>query len=388
MSRTTSLRRRIFLSFSAVVLAVVAASALTSRFLMPTFFEQRLRARAGTGGPRGPGPGEAAVGGTGQTQVPEQIQDAYDQALNMALIVGAVVGVTLALLLAVWISRRTLRSLTEMRAATSRLAAGDFQQTIGVPAESELADLAHSINALGTELAETEQTRARLVSDLAHELRNPLASIEGYMEGLIDGVLPSTNETFSTVAAEAHRLQRLTADLSLLSKAQEGALDLRRRPVDLSEVAGSVTERLEPQFISKRVELVRRLESRLPVMADSDRLHQALTNLVGNALAHTPPGGFVEVAARSGGDVCAIDVIDTGEGIPVDRLGEVFERFTRFSSETHGTGIGLDIARTIARLHDGDVVAHSEGPGTGSTFTLTLPARTSDTGHRPADGLG
>jgi signal transduction histidine kinase len=379
MSRTTSLRRRIFSSHVAVVLAVVVASAVTSWLLTPTFFEEGLRARFGPGGPRGQGAGGAVADATAQTQVAAQVQEAYDQALTLALIVGAAVGLALALLLAAWITRRTLRPLTEMQTATARLAAGDYRQPIGVQAEAELADLADSINALGAKLADTQRTRARLVSDLAHELRNPLASIEGYMEGLIDGVVPPTTETYTTIASEAHRLQRLTADLSLLSKAQEGGLELSRQPVDLAEITRVVTGRLEPQFASGGVQLVEHLGEPLPVRGDSDRLQQALTNLIGNALAHTPAGGSVVVEGWTERGRCCVEVIDSGEGISPDQLEVIFDRFTRLSRETEGTGIGLNIARTIARLHDGDIVARSAGPGSGSTFRLTVPNRLAGT---------
>lgn len=380
MNRRSTLRGRIVLSHLAVVLAVITTGALTSRLLTPTLFEARLR--AGAGGSRGWAGGWTPGTGPGQSQVSGEVQEAYDQALTIALALAAVVGILLAIIAAVWLTRRTLRSLSDMRRATSRLAAGDYQHPISVPAEAELADLATSINTLGADLAKTQRTRARLVSDLAHELRNPLATIEGYMEGLIDGVLPANTDTFSTVASEAHRLQKLTDDLALLSKAQEGSLDLSPQPIDLADVARAVVDRLEPQFMAKEVALLPELGVQLPVTADRDRLNQALTNLIGNALTHTPPGGTVRVTGRLAPAGCTIEVSDTGEGIPPDQLDVIFQRFTRLSADRKGTGIGLNIARTIVRLHGGNLTAQSEGQGKGATFTLTLPAepRTSTEG--------
>ena len=245
------------------------------------------------------------------------------------------------------------------------------QMTEGViAAEAELADLATSINTLGARLAETEKTRAQLVSDLAHELRNPLATIEGYMEGLIDGVLPPSTETFSIVAAEANRLGRLTKDLSLLSKAQEGALELDLESVDLTDVASSVGDRLRPQYEVKGVDLIVEGPSGLRVMADRDRLTQAVMNVVGNALTHTPPGGSVSVRTSGHGAICRLDVADTGAGLHPGQEEVIFDRFTRLDADTAGTGLGLNIARTITRLHGGELTAARDGPGLGSTFTF------------------
>lgn len=370
MSRRPTLRGRIITSYVAVVVAVVGIGALTSRLLMPTLFEQRVRAGLGRTAGRGHGPGGPA---DATVTVPVDIQEAFDQALTATLIIAAAVGIVLAALLAVWLTRRMLRHLDEMQRATGRLAAGDYRHPIAVPEEAELAGLAISINRLGSELAGTEQTRARLISDLAHELRNPLATIEGYMEGLIDGVLPPTADTFTTVAEEAHRLQRLTKDLSLVARAQEGALELSLERVDLGEIVRAVTDRLRPQFEAKGVRLDREMAGSPPVSVDPERITQALTNVVGNALTHTPEGGTVTVRCEPAPGVGRVIVRDTGAGIDPGRLEEIFQRFTRLDAGGSGTGIGLNIARTIARLHGGDLTAHSDGPGTGATFTLSLP---------------
>lgn len=364
MRSRPTLRGRLVASYTAVVMAVVVAGFVTIRLLTPALFHQRIQARAGTGGPGGPG-----SAGT----LPAGVEDAYEEALTIALVVAAVIGLVVAVALATWLIRRLLGRFGDVQEASRRLAAGDYRHPIPEPEEEELADLVRSVNALGAGLAATDRTRAQLVSDLAHELRNPLATIEGYMEGLIDGVLPASADTYSTVAAEAHRLQRLTEDLSLLSKAQEGALALDLHPVDLAEVADRVTDRLRSQFEAAGVELSARLDDPLPVVVDPDRIGQALTNVIGNALGHTPAGGNVTVSGSRSQGRCRLTVTDTGAGIEPDQLEVIFSRFTRLDPQASGTGIGLNIARTIARLHEGDLTAHSRGPGAGATFTLVLP---------------
>jgi signal transduction histidine kinase len=346
----------------------MAAAAVTIRLLTPSIAQQRLQQGLQQGAGRGAGPQRPTV------TVPTEADQAWREALTNGLLVAGAIGLVLAVALAFWLSRRMLSHLTEMRAATERMAAGDYRHAVELASEAELADLGRSINALGAELADTELARAQLVSDLAHELRNPLATIEGYMEGLIDGVLPPDTATFTTVAAEANRLGRLTQDLSLLSRAQEGALDLELERVDLAEIIGAVTDRLRSQYEMKAVDLVVEMPDGMVVMADRDRLTQAAMNVVGNALTHTPAGGSVTVRGSSDGSANRVEIEDTGSGMQPEQLQVIFERFTRLDSQSPGTGIGLNIARTIARLHGGDLTAASGGPGRGATFSFLLPS--------------
>ena len=322
-------------------------------------------------------PGIAAAApvdeGTERSPVPIEIQQDYDRALTGALVVSTVIGLVIALVLGWWLTRRLLKAFTGIKDGASKLADGHYSVRVPVPPEVELADLAESVNTLADSLERTEQTRARLVSDLAHEIRNPLSTIEGYMEGLIDGVLPPSRDTYEAVAAEAHRLKRLTMDLSTLSKAQEGAIEYDFSVSNLAEVAERVAETLRPQYEINNVALSFSIPDTMPVRIDTDRVAQALTNLLGNALSHTPEGGAVEVLGTSDYRWCSIKITDTGSGIPDTQLETIFERFTRLGAGHAGTGIGLNIARTLARAHGGDITASSAGIGEGSTFELILP---------------
>lgn len=322
------------------------------------------------------GPGTYAAGVVAQTTerspIPVEIQQDYEHALTAALFVAILIGLVIALALGWWLTRRILRTFTGIKEGASMLADGHYSVRVPVPAEMELADLAESVNTLADSLERTEQTRARLVSDLAHEIRNPLSTIEGYMEGLIDGVLPPSRETYEAVAAEAHRLKRLTWDLSTLSKAQEGALEFDMAPRDLGAIVWQVADTLRPQYEINEVELVVEVPHPLPIHADDSRIAQTLTNLLGNALGHTPPGGKVTVSGRADHRWCRIAVTDTGEGIPESALEAIFERFTRLDGRQTGTGLGLNIARSLARAHGGDITVSSR-EGAGATFELELP---------------
>jgi histidine kinase len=168
----------------------------------------------------------------------------------------------------------------------------------------------------------------------------------------------------------------LTSDLALLSRAEEGALVLDIAANELGDIARSAAERLRPQFLDQDVTLAVGPLPPLPVAVDADRLAQVFTNLVGNALAHTPAGGRVWLTGGIGDDRCVIAVHDTGAGIPPDQLENIFDRFHRGEGATSGyggSGIGLTIARTIVRAHGGELNAESGGPGRGSTFTVQLP---------------
>jgi histidine kinase len=312
---------------------------------------------------------------TERSPVPVEIQEEYDRALTRGLIIATVIGLVLALGLGYLLTRRLLGTLNEVKDGARRLAEGHYDTRVAEPREAELADLAQSVNTLADSLERTAQARARLVSDLAHEIRNPLSTIEGYMEGLIDGVLPESRETYEAIAHEAHRLKRLTRDLSTLSRAQEGAIEYNFGDEDLAEITRGVINTLEPQYEVNDVTLKLTLEGALPISGDADRLAQALTNLLGNALAHTPPGGVVSVAGAADNGRCTLTITDTGAGIPDAQLETIFERFTRLDRDQPGTGIGLNIARTLVRDHDGDIVATSPGPGQGATFTVRLPGR-------------
>ena len=326
----------------------------------------------------GVGPGREAGSGTQASAVEAELGNAFNRSLMVALGVALGAGAVAAVAGAALVSRTVLRPLDRVRVAVRRMAAGHYDEQVPEPTDRELADLAGDVNALGGVLQETEQRRARLVSDLAHELRTPITSLDGFVEGLEDGVFQADAETLGAMRGETRRLLRLATDLSVLSRADEQAFDLQLEEADLGAIAAQAARGLVASFSAAGVTLSLVPMPDLPVSADSDRMGQVFTNLLRNALQHCPAGGTVTLAGKLSGVSAAVTVTDTGEGIAPEHLGHVFDRFFRIdgsSPASGGTGIGLTIARGITRAHGGDIDAASPGIGGGAAFTVTLPLR-------------
>lgn len=363
---------------SHILVAVLAGGAtyVVVRFLAPRLFDDMIGLGYGPGG-AGQGPGRT-TGGQGQGFL---LKQQFADAVDSALLIGTVVGVLAAALFGILAARRLLRPLDAVRATTREIAAGRYDVRVAVPSAAELAALASDVNTLGATLAETEARRVRLLGEVAHELRTPLTVIDGSVEGMIDGVVATGPEELGRLADEVRRLRRLADDLSTLSRAEEGRLSVTAVPVDVRAVVSAAAERLRPQAADAGLTLEVVGGDPVQVDADPDRIAQVVTNLVGNAIRATQPGGVVTVSVSGAGKDAdgraSISVADTGEGLDADDCRRVFERFYRVPGRRGGpdggSGIGLTIARQIMRAHGGDLTASSDGRGRGATFVATLP---------------
>jgi histidine kinase len=376
MKRRRSLAFRLLVANLLVVLIGAAAAFVTARLLGPHLFDDEVH-RIGMryGWSRGGGPGSGSGTGQQPAAVMDDLNDAFAGSLDLALVVGLGAGVLAAAAAAAVVSRRMLRPLERVGSAVRDMAAGAYDTRIPEPEDRELAELASDVEALGAALSATERHRTRLVSDLSHELRTPITSLDGFLEGLEDGVFEADPPTLASMRDETRRLRRLTDDLGALSRAAEGAFELRTEAMDAGEVARAAARARAAALTAAGVGLVLEDLPPLPVAADPDRLAQVFANLLDNALRHTPRGGTVTVSGRATDEEVQVSVSDTGEGIAPADLGRVFDRFFRVGGEeaAGGTGIGLTIARGIARAHGGELVARSGGLGRGATFTVTLP---------------
>jgi signal transduction histidine kinase len=359
VTRFRSVRSR--LAFSHLVVVAVGAVTVLAvgRVISPTAFDSHM----------------ATMAMSGMTNMmANDLRQSFDEAVTQALVISVAVSVVVAILAAIVATRQVAAPIDRVRAASRRLADGHYNERVEIPAELELAALADDVNHLAATLEHTELERSRLLGEVSHELRHPIATLQGYLEGMLDGVLEPSPEILSAMAGEAARLGRLAADLNLVSRVEEGSLPLEPRPLAVAALVDGIVTRLGPQFEDEDVTL--RVESGPPVstMADPDRITQILTNVIGNALSYTPAGGSVTVGWTAQAGFVDITVRDTGRGITPEDLERVFERFYRADrSAPGGTGIGLTIARALSRLHGGDLTVASSGAGGGATFTVHLP---------------
>jgi signal transduction histidine kinase len=303
---------------------------------------------------------------------------AFDDALRSALIAAGAIALLASIAVSLAVSGAIAGPATRLAAAAHRIAAGHYAERVPDTGAGELGELATSFNVMSASLEATETRRVELVGDVAHELRTPLSTIDGYLEGLEDGVIAPNDDTWRLLRGETARLTRLVDALQELWRAEARQLPLKIEAVDASSVAADVLERFAPQATARRITIGSDVPSGLSVRADRDRLIQILGNYLANAIRYSSDGSSVQVQARRLGDVVELAVTDHGPGLTPEQRVRVFERFYRVdpsrSRALGGSGIGLAIARALANAMDGRVRADSNGPGTGSTFSVALPA--------------
>jgi histidine kinase len=338
-----------------------------------------MDATSGVIGPPGP-----VTGGTDLEALVATLasQDEGNIAFEMVL-PALTVGMVAALVLSLVFSRFLLRPLRQVSAATHRLADGHYDDVLNVPREPGLAALVEDVNRLAAALADIERRRARLVSEIAHEMRTPITILSGQIEGMADGIFTPDDVMFASLADDLTRLRRLTDDLSNLSRVEEGAFTLQHSLTDVTALTRTTVEKLRPQFDDGEVTLTMAPGPPVEALLDSGRIAQVLVNLLGNALRACDPGGRVSVTVGTCDGPAPhvqITVQDDGVGIAAHDLTRIFTRFERVEhpgrpAPAGGSGIGLTIARGITRAHGGDITAASEGLGQGAAFTVRLPAR-------------
>ncbi|WP_049567755.1 sensor histidine kinase [Streptomyces sp. SBT349] len=295
---------------------------------------------------------------------------------RLLLIDAAVLGVVLLLLGAgaAWLIRLGLRPLTRMETTAGHIRGGDFARRVrGADPRTEPGRLGAAMNAMLdrveseiTARRDSERSLRHFLSDASHELRTPLTSIRGFAELARRG--GDRDEALARIEAEATRMGVLVEDLLLLARLDERPRP-ERRPVDLLELAGDLVQAARARDPRREVALDRPVP--VTVCGDALRLRQVISNLLANALTHTPPGARVVVRVGETGETAFVDVADTGPGVAPEHVPRIFDRLYR--TAPGGTGLGLPIATALARAHGGTVVLHANTPGAGATFRLELP---------------
>ncbi len=304
-------------------------------------------------------------GGTGQATL-----------LVWVLGVGLALSFPLLVGLVAWRSfSRLVNPLARVMAAADAVAEGDLSVRVPEAGPGEFGRLARSFNRMVVELERSDRLRRNLTADVAHELRTPLSILQGNLEGILDGVYQPDAEHIDLLLDETRRLNRLVEDLRTLSLAEAGQLALQRQPVDLAELLNDVATSFSGQAEASRVNLKVSIEPGKPliVSGDAGRLDQVLSNLVANALQHTPAGGTITLSAARSQEGMCLKVIDNGRGIPAEDLPNIFDRFWRSDERRQsGAGLGLAIARQLVQAHGGTISVESQ-LNQGSTFTILIP---------------
>lgn len=355
------LRSRLLLSHLIVALAALGTVLVAVSLVGPGYFSDAM----------GHQPGDP-VG----RQMDARTLAAFGEAIGTALVAAFAIALVATITLAIALSARVAGPVTSLAAAARRIASGHYAERVP-EATGEVGALAASFNEMATSLEATERRRLELVGDVAHELRTPLATLDGYLEGLEDSVVEPSAETWALLRRETDRLRRLVDDLSELWRAEAGQLPLRIATIDVADVVREVAKRMRPVAMERDIALETAAPVGLPAHADRDRVVQVLGNFVSNAIRYAPAGTTVSITAAAG-DPIRVAVRDEGPGLTEEQTHRVFERFYRIdpsrSRALGGSGIGLPIARAVAEAMGGRAWAASDGPGHGSTFWLALPA--------------
>jgi signal transduction histidine kinase len=310
---------------------------------------------------------------------PAEVSPLINSLKTAVLRSGFIAGI-IAILLAILFANQLIGPVKLLTKAADSLSQGNLSTRVMIKGKDEVAHLGKSFNSMAENLESAEARKKAMTADIAHELRSPLAVQKAQLEAMQDGVVPMNLESLQTVVEQTNFLTRLVDDLRTLALVDAGELPLQIEEVDYIRLVGQVIERFMPQAIKQQVnlEISNFCEGKqLLLNADPDRLTQILGNLITNALHHTPVSGIITLEVSKLKDKVVTSVRDTGSGIPEGDLPHLFERFYRGDKSRNrenlgSTGLGLSIARHLARVHGGDLTAENAKEG-GALFTLTLP---------------
>lgn len=362
-ARASGLGRRLILAIGVVLLATVITAWLVAGIIGPAIFHEHMLHS------------EVEATESALFHAEEAFRTAGALSLGIALGVAALV----ALAVSLFITRRIGASLADVATAARDVADGVYDAEVRAPAfGAEFEDLAHAFNHMSARLRASESLRRRLLSDVAHELRTPVATLNAYLEGLEDGVAELDERTIALLRAQGDRLTHLAEDLAAVTKAESGETRLELRPEDpgrlLTTAAAAARVAAESAGVTVSVDASADLPA---VDVDAQRMGQVLGNLLDNAVRHTPTGGSVTLRAYVDASDVVLEVQDTGSGIPAEHLPFVFERFYRADQardrDHGGSGIGLAIVKAFVEAHGGSITARSEGDQRGSLFEVRLP---------------
>tara|TARA_R100000322_G_scaffold169367_1_gene141387 strand:- start:932 stop:2245 length:1314 start_codon:yes stop_codon:yes gene_type:complete len=292
------------------------------------------------------------------------------------LLLASALALLIALLVSWLLARQLVRPILRVAGFSKHLAAGDYDKRLPAGRTDELGELMTAINHLAEALGQAEHARDRWLADISHELRTPIAILQGEIEALIDGIRQPDSARLNSLHQEVKHLQKLLNDLHTLALADAGTLRYHFEPTDLAAIARSQTDLFERPFASAGL----RLETDLPAAAmlrgDPERLRQLVANLLSNSLKYTRPEGVVRVSLSKQGKHWRLIIADSAPGVPLPERRRLFERLYRVESSRNrsegGSGLGLAICQRIVEAHGGEITATEAELG-GLKIDISLP---------------
>jgi signal transduction histidine kinase len=322
--------------------------------------------------------GSARVWAFGPGAVYNERDEQFRRGSFLALTIAALVAILFASLGGVWYAKKLVRPIETITDAARSLRQGDRMARTRLEGEDEIAVLGKTFDEMADAIEADRQLERRLTADVAHELRTPLQAIQATVEAMQDGVLPADEERLGTVRNETVRLARLADAILELTRLERGSLPFEMGRLDISLPVRAAVDANEALIESCDLTLSVDVAEHIFVIGDSDRLQQAVGNLLSNAARYTPAGGRIEVRVAALADQALIEISDTGIGIREQDIPHVFSRFWRADSArataTGGLGIGLAVTKEIVERHRGSIGVESAW-GSGTKFTIRLPRR-------------
>lgn len=309
---------------------------------------------------------------------PRPMQANFLSRQKLALVLGALGVVLIVILLSFPLARRIVKPIRAMAAATHDIASGKFTTRVPVSSTDELGQLARDFNTMALTLEKHEKERRQWVADISHELRTPVAVLQGEIEALLDGIRNVTPGTIRSLHAETLRLKRLVEDLYQLSLSDLGALNYHKENLDPVEALRNSIESYRAEFDRKGIALKEKIDNHTKAVcfADKERLRQLFANLLENSLRYTDARGVLEIEAKITGGFIMIEFQDSPPGVSPEGLERLFDRFYRVeesrSRESGGAGLGLSISRKIVEAHEGVISAHPSPLG-GLLIRIGIP---------------
>ncbi|MDJ0784529.1 MAG: HAMP domain-containing protein [Desulfosarcinaceae bacterium] len=303
---------------------------------------------------------------------PESSHAMFVEAIHAYLIWASLGGVLIAGVLSFWLLRRALGPLTAMTASTRRISSGDYTARVPVHSGDEVGQLAQAFNRMAGSLERLEGLRRELMIDIAHELRTPLTNMRGYLEALVDGVLPPTAENFRLLETDTLRIVHLTEDILKLAKADAARQDLAPVHLFVAELIATELKQIRQRFQAKGITVTHSVAKEAAIEADPHMLGQVVRNLLENACRYTPQGGWTHIVSMPATDQLTLKFSNSVDGFDAGALPFLFERFyrgERSRSRAHGgAGIGLAIVKELVEAHGGTVTALYED----AVFTIQV----------------